>query len=163
MTRNSLVGTAGALFAAAVFAQTVAGAQVPAKAPTQQPLTGAADAPNVSASTLMSVRIPKRVLADGQPLAPGTYTVRVTNDTPSPVVGQTPAQQHWVEFLQGRQVKGRALATVLPSTEAKTIAKQGIPPSGTAKVESLIGNDYMRVWINKGGTNYLIYLTVPGA
>ena len=162
MTRNRFFG-AGAVFAVAVLGQAFAGAQVPAKAPTEQPLTGAGEAPAVSASSLMSVRIPKKVMADGQELAAGNYTVRVTADSPSPVVGQTAAQQHWVEFLQGGKVKGRALATVLTAGDAKAIAKKGTPAAGTAKVESLIGNDYMRVWINKGGTNYLIYLTVPSA
>ncbi len=163
MTRKGFIASAGAAILAAVVAQPLASAQVPAKTPTEQPLTGAAEAPNVSAATLMSVRIPKRVLADGQPLAPGSYSVRVTNDMPSAVVGQTTEQQHWVEFLQGGQVKGRALAQVLTTTEAKTIAKAGIPRSGAARVETLVGNDYIRVWINKGGTNYLIYLTVPSA
>jgi hypothetical protein len=47
---------------------------------------------------------------------------------------------------------------VLTNSEAKTIAKMGLPAPGTAKVETLVGNDYLRVWINKGGTNYLVYL-----
>jgi hypothetical protein len=136
-------------------------AQVPAKTPTDQPATGAAETPNVTPSTLMTVRVPRRVLADGQPLAAGSYSVRVTSDTGSPVVGQTAAQQHWVEFVQGGSVKGKALAQVLPTSEAKTIAKTGLPASGTVRVESLVGNEYLRVWINKGGTNYLIYLTIP--
>jgi hypothetical protein len=161
MIRKGFVAIAGAIVAAVVFSQAHTSAQVPAKTPTQQPMTAAAEAPTVSASTLMSVRIPKRVMADGQALTPGNYSVRVTSETGSPVVGQTPAQQHWVEFLQGSAVKGRALATVLPPSEAKTIAKQGLPANGAAKVETLVGNEYLRVWINKGGTNYLIHLSVP--
>jgi hypothetical protein len=160
---KGFVAIAGAVVVAVVFAQPHAGAQVPAKTPTAQPATGAGEAPNVTPATLMSVHIPKKVLADGQPLNAGNYTVRVTGDTGSPVVGQTAEQQHWVEFLQGSAVKGRALATVLPPSEAKTIAKQGTPRAGSVKVENLIGNDYLRVWINKGGTNYLIYLSVPTA
>jgi hypothetical protein len=157
---------AGAVVVAVVLGQAYAGAQggpVPAKTPTEQPLTAEAEAPQVTATTLNSVRIPRSVLADGQALAAGTYMVRATTQSPSPVVGQTTAQQQWVEFLQAGQVKGRALATVLPTSEARTIAKQGIPAPGTARVETLVGNDYLRVWINRGGTNYLIYLTVPSS
>lgn len=161
MIGKGFLAIAGAIVVAVGFAPAQAAAQVPAKTPTEQPMTAAAEAPNVTAATLMSVRIPKKVLADGQALAAGTYSVRVTNDTGSPVVGQTASQQHWVEFVQGGSVKGRSLATVLPASEAKTIAKQGLPRAGTVKVENLVGNDYLRVWINKGGTNYLIYLNVP--
>lgn len=145
---------------AAPARQAEGGGPVPAKAPTSQPNTGAAVEPKVTPSTLMSVRIPKKVMADGKPLAPGTYNVRVTDESPSKVVGQTSAQQKWVEFVQGGQVKGREVAEVLPTAEARTIAKQGLPPAGSAKVETLFGNDYLRVWINKGGNNYLVYLSV---
>ena len=72
--------------------------------------------------------------------------------------GQTPAETKWVEFVQGGAVKGREIATVLTAADAKQIAKQGLPAAGAAKIETLKGNDYLRVWINKGGTNYLIHL-----
>ena len=135
------------------------GGAVPAKTPTAQPATGAAVEPKVTPASLTSVTIPRKVMADGKPLAAGTYTVRVTDDSPSKVVGQTQAQQKWVEFVQGGQVKGREIADVLPTSEAKTIAKQGLPPAGGSKVETLIGNDYLRVWVNKAGNNYLVYLS----
>ena len=32
------------------------------------------------------------------------------------------------------------------------------PPSGGSKVQMLKGNDYIRVWINRGGTHYLMHL-----
>jgi hypothetical protein len=138
------------------------GGVVPAKTPTQQPNTGAAVEAKVTPSALMSVRIPKKVMADGKPLAAGTYTVRITDDSPSKVVGQTQSQQKWVEFVQGGQVKGREIADVLPTSEARTIAKQGLPPAGGSKVETLYGNDYLRVWVNKAGNNYLVYLSAQG-
>jgi hypothetical protein len=135
------------------------GGAVPATTPTQQPTQGAAQEPKVgAAANLMSVHIPKKVMADGKPLAAGTYTVRVTTDTGSPVVGQTTEETHWVEFMQGGKVVGRELATVLTNAEAKTIAKQGLPAAGGARVEALYGNEYLRVWVNKAGTNYLVHL-----
>jgi hypothetical protein len=106
----------------------------------------------------MSVHLPKGVMADGKSLPAGTYMIRVTDQTASPVVGQTTSESRWVEFLQGGQVKGREVATVLSNSEAKTIAKQGLPASGQAKVETLVGNEYVRVWVNKAGTNYLVHL-----
>ncbi len=131
---------------------------VPATTPTQQPGQGAADEPKVSASTIGSVHIPKKVMADGKPLPAGTYTMRLTDQTGAPVKGQTTSEERWVEFLQGGQVKGREMATVLTNPEVKTIAKQGVPSSGAAKVQTLVGNEYLRVWFNKGGTNYLVHL-----
>jgi hypothetical protein len=165
MIRNSFVGIAGVVVAAVFLGQGSAAAQsgvVPAKTPTAQPATGAAVEAKVTPSALQSVRIPKKVMADGKPLAAGTYTVRITDDSPSKVVGQTQSQQKWVEFVQGGTVKGREIADVLPTSEAKTIAKQGLPPAGGSKVETLYGNDYLRVWINKAGQNYLVYLSAQG-
>ena len=133
------------------------GAPIPATTPTQQPVSGAAEEPKTTGTALGSVAIPKKVMADGKPLAAGSYTLRLTAETGSPVVGQTQSETRWVEFVQGGQVKGRELATVLSNTEAKAIAKQGLP-SGS-QIQTLAGNDYMRVWINKGGTNYLLHLT----
>ncbi len=133
------------------------GGAVPATTPTQQPAQGAADEPKVSSSTIGTITIPKKVMADGKPLAAGTYTLRLTDQTAPPVSGQTVSEERWVEFVQGGQVKGREIATVLTNTEAKTIAKQGVHTGG-AKIQTLIGNEYLRVWINKGGTNYLVHL-----
>jgi hypothetical protein len=133
------------------------GQAVPATTPTSQPTQGPADEPKVTATTIGTVHIPKKVMADGKPLAAGTYTLRLTDQTAPPVTGQTVSEERWVEFLQGGQVKGREIATVLTNTEAKTIAKQGVPMGG-AKIQTLVGNEYLRVWINKGGTNYLVHL-----
>ena len=157
MTPNGIVGIAGACALAAVLGQPAwLGAQA-GSAPKAQ--TAAAEkkaAP--SSAALGSVHIPRKVTADGQALPAGTYSLRLSDAAVKPVVGQTPAQAKWVEFVQGGAVKGREIATVLTSADAKAIAKQGLPASGGTKVEALKGNDYLRVWVNKGGTNYLIHL-----
>lgn len=161
MIRKTFVGLAGAVVLAAVFTQTLtldAQGPVPAKTPTQQPTTGNAEEAKPAAGTVMSVTIPKKVMADGKVLAAGTYTLRVTDQGASAVVGQTAAETRWVEFVQGGQVKGRELGTIKSTAEAKRIAKQGLPGVGAAKVQTLYGNDYLRVWINKGGTNFLVHL-----
>jgi hypothetical protein len=110
--------------------------------------------------SLGSVTLSKKVMANGQPLAAGTYTVRLANDSVSSVVGQSPDAEKWVEFVQGGQVKGKELATVVTGPDAKTVLKGKAPAAGSSRVDTLKGADYVRVWINKGGTTYLIHLTL---
>ena len=97
----------------------------------------------------------KKVMADGQPLAAGTYQVRLTSDTPKPGVGQSPDAERYVEFVKGGKVDGREVATVVSQRGHQHVAKGKKPAAGSSKVELLKGNDYMRVWINRGGTHYL--------
>ena len=104
-----------------------------------------------------SVTITKRVLADGQPLAPGTYQVRLSTEQPKPVVGQGPEGERYVEFVRAGKVVGREIATVIPNADKSTM-KFGRPPLNSSKVETLKGAEYLRVWINRGGNNYLIHL-----
>jgi hypothetical protein len=111
-----------------------------------------------SQMSLGSVRIPTQVTANGQALAAGTYTLRVSADAVAPVVGQTPSASKWIEFVQGGQVKGKEIATVATADDVKQIAEMTPPAAGTAKVQTLKGADYVRVWINHGGTHYLLHL-----
>jgi ABC-type phosphate transport system substrate-binding protein len=111
-------------------------------------------------TNLGQVTIPRRVLANGQPLAAGTYTVRLTGESaPAPASAQTPEQ--WVEFVRGGQVAGRELATVVPADQIRDIAKSARPGPGQALVVVLKSNEYLRVWLNHGGTNYLVHLVIP--
>jgi hypothetical protein len=108
---------------------------------------------------LGSVRVPRRVMADGKPLPAGTYQLRVTPETATPVPpGQTARLERWVEFLQGGQVKGREVASIVPEDEIAQVAQGPKPARGGQRVEMLKGNDYLRIWVNKGGNNYLIHL-----
>jgi hypothetical protein len=112
---------------------------------------------------LGTVKLPKKVTADGKPLAPGTYQVRLTpQEAESKAQGATASYERWVEFLQGGQVKGREVVSIVPAPDASKVAKEPAPAPGRAKVEQLKGDDYLRVWINKGGNHYLIHL-VPAA
>ncbi len=132
MKRLVLVGAlAGALAATTAFAQTGA--------------------------NIGTVHIPKKVMADGKPLAAGTYQVRATDESPSqPAPGQDPSSEKYVEFMRGGKVVGREVATVVPASEIGKIAKGKRPKANSSLVEMLKGGDYWRVWINKGGTNYII-------
>ena len=109
-------------------------------------------------TSLGSARLPRAVVANGQPLAAGTYTIRLTNESPSAVVGQTPAESRWVEFVQGGEVKGREVVSIVPQDEIAQVSESGRVPPGGSRVEMLKGNEFVRVWINRSGTHYLIHM-----
>jgi hypothetical protein len=112
-------------------------------------------------ASLGSVKIGRSVMADGKALAAGTYTLRVSDVMPAAVVGQSPEETRWVEFVQGTEVKGRELATVLSKDALKQLTRKSAPPAaGSSKVELLKGEDYIRVWVNSAGTQYLIHLSI---
>jgi hypothetical protein len=114
-------------------------------------------------TALGSITLPKKVLADGQPLAPGTYQVRLAAEEPKPVVGQSPEGARYVEFVRGGKVVGREVATVVSNADMATMAKWRKPAPDSVKVENLKGDEYLRVWINRGGANYLIHLPAAPA
>ena len=107
---------------------------------------------------LGSVHIPKGVKADGKPLAAGTYQVRLTPQTATPdAKGQTASLERWVEFVKGGKVAGREVVTIIPQSEIDKVQKDTPPHANSAKVETLKGGDYVRLWINKGGNHYLVH------
>jgi hypothetical protein len=113
---------------------------------------------------LGTVRLPKAVTADGKPLPAGTYQVRLTGqEAGPPAVGVTENLERWVEFVQGKVVKGREVVSIVPATEAKLVAKDAPPPANGVKVQTLRGNDYVRVWFNKAGNYYLVHLPTGAA
>jgi hypothetical protein len=128
-------------------------------APKAQPNTTDAANATASAMTLGSVHIPKGVKADGKDLPAGIYTVRLTADEAKPdAKGASQTLERWVEFVKGGKVEGREVVSIVPANESKLVQKDTPPPSGGSKVETLKGGDYTRVWINKGGTYYLVHL-----
>jgi hypothetical protein len=146
-----------------VLAGALAGSDAAAqhKAPNQQPSTAEAPAAPTGDMTLGSVRLPKTVTADGKPLAAGTYQVRLTGQEAAPnAVGATESLERWVEFLQGKTVKGREVVSIVPQAEIKTVVKDAPPASGASKVQVLRGNDYLRLWINRGGNHYLVHFPI---
>ncbi|MGH9372443.1 MAG: hypothetical protein ACRD15_13005 [Vicinamibacterales bacterium] len=157
-----LVWVAGAL----VLAMAATGSDVAAqhKAPNQQPAT--AEVPKTQAGDLKlgSVRLPRAVTADGKPLPAGTYQVRLTAQESKPdAVGQSGELERWVEFVRGGKVAGREVVSIVPQAEIKMVGKDSPPPSGSSKVQVLRGNDYLRVWINRGGNHYLMHFPIEGA
>ena len=106
---------------------------------------------------LPSVTIARPVTANGQPLAPGTYRIRITTERPSLPSGAPSDAQRWVEFLADEKVVAREVAEILPLDDAAF-------PVGTSSasrppvVQLLQEGDFVRVSIREGGQRYLIYL-----
>ncbi len=128
-------------------------------APKAQPATAPEPVAPDGTLPLGTVHLTKAVKADGKALAAGTYTVRLTPEEAKPdAKGSAQKLERWVEFLKGGKVVGREVVSIVPANEAKLVQKDTPPPSGGAKVETLKGGDYVRVWINKGGTYYLVHM-----
>ena len=133
------------------------------KAPNQQPATDAAPAAPTGELVLGTVHLAKAATADGKPLPAGTYQVRLTAQEAKPdAKGASENIERWVEFVQRGAVKGREVVSIVPQNEVKNVVKDTPPHAGTSKVQFLKGNDYMRIWINKGGNHYLIYFPTGG-
>jgi hypothetical protein len=166
MKRTVFVGAlVGALAASTAFAQTSGKAGQMSKeghtAPKPQPMSEASPTAPDGSMALGTVRIPKAVKADGKPLAAGTYQVRLTPDTASPnAKGQTASLERWAEFVKGGKVVGREIVTIIPQSDIAKVQKDAPPHANSAKVETLKGGDYMRLWINRGGNHYLMHFPV---
>ena len=125
-----------------------------------QQLTSTVDVPQGDLE-LGAVSLPRGVMADGQTLSAGDYQVRLTARSATPdTVGALTVLERWVEFRQGDDVRGREVVSIVPSDEISDVAKSTAPGSGSSRVELLKENEYVRVWINQGGTHYLIHLVV---
>ena len=128
-------------------------------APIQQPNTTDDAKETAQAVTLGTVHIPSAVKADGKPLAAGTYQVRLTADeAKGDAKGASPVLERWVEFVKAGKVEGREVASIIPHEEVKMVDKDVAPGPGASKVQVLKGGEYMRVWINHGGKQYLVHL-----
>ena len=134
------------------------------KSPNQQPGTDGAPTAPTGELVLGTVHLTNATTADGKPLAAGTYTVRLTAQEAKPdAKGASENIERWVEFVQRGTVKGREVVSIIPSAELKNVVKDAPPGAGMSKVQMLKGNEYMRVWINKGGNHYLIYFPTGGS
>ena len=114
--------------------------------------------PGAAGASLGTVTFKTAVMADGQRLAAGTYQVRLTGDSPKPGVGQSAESERYVEFVRSGKVVGREVATIVPQAEIAQVADGPRPAAGGARVELLKGDDYVRVWINRSGTHYILHL-----
>ena len=98
------------------------------------------------------ITIPRAVLVQGSRLAAGSYMLRLADE-------DSEASGRWVEFVEEDDtVAGRALAVVIPDADIDEVAKTP-GPRNEARVAELRGGGYVRVWLNRGGVNYLLHLT----
>jgi hypothetical protein len=116
-------------------------------------------APPPTPGELGTVRLDRRVTADGRTLAPGTYTVRLASADGAP--GQIEGKEKWIEFVQNGVVKGREPATIIPTGELKD-AGSPLPAPGAWKVDQLRGNEYLRLWLNTPANQVLVHLPSGG-
>ena len=112
--------------------------------------------PPAAGTSLGTVTLGTRVLADGKTLPAGTYQVRLTGEEAKPALGTIP--ERYVEFVRSGAVVGRELAILIPASEIDQVAQGPRPATGGSRVEMLKGNDYVRIWINRDGINYLIHM-----
>ena len=143
MIRKWLAGTAMvALLSVGAWAQTSSG-QVPA-----------------GEASLGSVSLPRAVMANGQTLPAGTYQLYLTAESVQAVPGIQ--MERWVEFRRGGKAVGKEMVSVVPQAEAKDLQPgpdaDRRPPAGSPRVEMLKGDEFLRIWINRGGVSYLLHL-----
>jgi len=108
--------------------------------------------------SLGSVQLSRSVLANDQPLAAGSYEIRLTGRQADPVVGETPHTEQWIEFLRNGNVVGREVAVVITAADLARMVNRPLPIRDGARVDLLRGGKYLRVWVAKDGTNYVVYL-----
>jgi hypothetical protein len=98
------------------------------------------------------------VLADGQTLPPGTYQLRLGEWVQPVIEGMQQGMQR-VEFVSGGRVVGRDVAEVIPDRDIGAVSEWH-PPPGSIRVDRLRSDNFVRIWLNRSGTHYLIHL--PG-
>ncbi len=111
------------------------------------------------ANVLATVRIAEPALADGRPLAPGTYQVRLTDERPTPRPGQSADAQQWVELIAG-SVIAREVAEVLRDDDRPDVGASAERAAEGVRIQILKGGDFLRISIKRQGIRYLIHLPV---
>ncbi len=96
------------------------------------------------------VTIPRSVMVNGQTLTAGMYLLRLAEDGPD-------SAGRWIEFVNEGDVAGRGLAVVIPDADIEEVAEV-LSPRNEAHVMELREGDYVRVWLNRDGVNYLLHL-----
>lgn len=96
------------------------------------------------------VTIPRSVMVNGQAIGAGMYLLRLAENGPDP-------SGRWVEFVSEDEVAGRGLAVVIADDDVGEVAKSP-GPQNAAVVMELREGEYVRVWLNRDGVNYLLHL-----
>jgi hypothetical protein len=126
-----------------------------AVAPDQEKQRPAADP-----AALAAVRITQSVMVNGYPLAAGLYELRLTNEHPTPLPGQSSGAERWVEFVANGSVVAREAAVVLRDDDLPSEGASSVRARGGTRVELLKGGEFLRISVTRGAERYLIYLPV---
>jgi len=110
-------------------------------------------------SHLTTVNIPAAVLADGRPLPAGTYQLRLTDQWLQPLQPGGQQGMRWVDFVTNGMVAGREAALVIPASAIDEISSWH-PAVGDTRVDRLQSGEFVRIWVNRDGTHYLIHLPI---
>ena len=118
--------------------------------------------PNAAAdpATLTTVQITQSVKANGYALAAGLYELRLTNEHPTPLPGQSSEAERWVEFVANGSVVAREAAVVLRDDDLPPEGASSVPTRHGTRVELLKDGEFVRISVRRGGERYLIYLPV---
>jgi len=116
--------------------------------------------PSGSAGALTAVHITQSVLANGKPLPAGLYELRLTNERPTPLPGQSPEAGRWVEFVANGNVVAREIAEVLRDDDLPSVGASSMPVRDGTRVELLKGGEFLRISVKRGRERYLVYLPV---
>jgi hypothetical protein len=109
---------------------------------------------------VVSVRIPVAVLAEGKPLPPGMYEIRLTSDAASSLPGQPAGAQRPVEIISGGKVVARETAEVLRDENLPALGASSQSVQSGTRVEMLKGGEFLRISIKRDGARYLVYLPI---
>jgi hypothetical protein len=106
-----------------------------------------------------TVTISQPVVANGKPLAPGKYDVRILDHRPT-LNGRSSETQRSVEFVQNGKVIGQEVAEVFEAERLSASAAVGTSRVATANavVQTLKGGEFVRIAITDAAERFLIYL-----
>ena len=105
-----------------------------------------------------TVTLTQTVMADGKPLAPGTYEVWITDERPDVGAGAPSDAQRVVEFAQNNQVVARDGRRGASRVEAgKLLGRPATRVAGRAS-RSCKDGEFVRVSINDAAGRFLIHL-----
>lgn len=105
-----------------------------------------------------TVQITQQVMADGKPLAPGTYQIWITDQSPDVNAGAPSANQRVVQFVQNDKVVATEIAEVFGRGEPQAVGTSGRADAPRARVQMLRGGEFLRVSLNDADARYLIHL-----
>lgn len=104
--------------------------------------------------------ITQSVLANGKPLPAGVYELRLTNERPTALAGQSADAERWVEFVANGAVVGRDVAIVLRDDDLPAEGASSVPAREGTRIDMLKGGEFLRISVKRGRERYLVYLAV---